>query len=237
MCAACGSTDAGPLLRPLAGAGGEGSAGSAGKGGSGSAGASGGVGGSSGSAGGSDTAPQDAGLDATSDAASERSCVVGSLEAYCAVEDEHCPASYTEARSELSDGSSGGHCVVLQQFCAAPDGSQRVRVSELCGSGSLSYIFEPTTQQLVSVHLYDDTGKCSASRDPSDGRFGSDPGFYGEDLPNCALDYAHYVPPAQCDLPPDFRNLDAGALRRDVIDAGADAGSFENGVYECVLAP
>src|SRR5262245_1042678 len=171
---ACGSTDGTILLQPAAGAAGSGSGGSAGVGGSSGAGGTGGA-----------TEPRDAGPDANPDGSSSgRSCVVGPLERYCALGSASCPATYAGARAKLREGFGAfGPRLILQQACAAPDGSARVRVSGVYPSLSLSYIYDAATEQLVSVQIYDDRGGCFAGERVDDDNFGSIHGFYGEDLP------------------------------------------------------
>jgi hypothetical protein len=226
--AACGSTDAGPLMRPLAGAAGE----SAGSGGSGDVNAA-GTGGAGRSGSGGDGAVHDAGPDATSDAAPEHSCVVSTLDAYCAAGSDYCPTTYADARAHLRSLAEPGGAFILQQFCSAPDGSQRVQVSGLYGALSLTYIYDPATVQLVSVHISNDSEICSSSLERGDASFDWFAGFYGPDLPNCAVDSAHFELPPQCAMPSGGGTLDAGTVR----DAGADAGLSEDGDQECILAP
>jgi hypothetical protein len=225
-CAACGSTDGAMLLRPGAGTGGS------------TAGAGGTSGGSGGGASGSGGVTEpDAGAEATRDASSERSCVVGSIGDYCSKSGVSCPATYAQARAGLQTYSSQLR-LILQEACTAPDGSPRIRVSGDYRSRSVSYIFDPAAVQLVSVYIYDDTGGCSDPVGSDTEAFGSVPGFYGEEASACAFQYSSYTVPPSCRLPADWRNLDAGALRAALVDAGADAGSLaDGGPYECVLAP
>jgi len=227
--AACGSTDGRALLLPAAGSGGQvSSAGSAGVG----------VGGASGTGGSGGVEPGDAGAPPDASIA-ERSCVVGSLAAYCAANLD-CPATYADARTALQTASVGGQPrLILQQACVAPDGAPRIQVSGDYFALSLSYIFDPATGQLVSVYIYDDLGGCPYPGERIDNEsFGSIHGFYGEELPGCRFEYGNSVPPAACRLPADWYSLDAGALRPALVDAGADAGSLDDGgPYECILAP
>ena len=218
VCAGCGSADGSVLLQPGGGYGLD-SNGVAGAG-------SGGAAGTSGSGGA--TVSTDAGSDAGSDAASSSSCVVGTLERYCALGDGYCPTSYSEARAKAREQVLAlPSLLVLQQACAAPDGSARVRVSGVYASLSRSYIFDPATERLVSVQIYDDAGGCT-NGDPGFG-FGTLRGFYGADLPGCSFNYADV--PSECPLPPDWRSpSDAGTES----DAGTDAGTRP---YECLLAP
>jgi hypothetical protein len=104
---------------------------------------------------------------------------------------------------------------------------------------SVSYIFDPATGQLVSVYIYDDLGGCPSERERLNTEgYGSIHGFYGEELPGCRFEYGNSVVPAACRLPGDWQSLDAGALRAALVDAGADAGSLDDGgPYECILAP
>lgn len=226
--AACGSTDAAPLMRPLGGAGGD-SAGSSGSGASGGAGSAGTGGAGLSGSGGGDTASRDAG----SDAAPEDPCVAGSLDAYCAAGSDYCPTTYAGARAHLRSLAESGAMLILQQFCTAPDDSQRLRVSGVYGALSLTYIYDPATAQLVSVHIFNDSKICSSPLERGDAGFDWFAGFYGVDLPNCVVDMDHFELPPQCPMPSDGGSLDAGAVR----DAGTDAGLFEDGDYECILAP
>jgi hypothetical protein len=165
---------------------------------------------------------------------------VGSLEAYCARGDDYCPATYAEARAKLREKVAVLiPRLILQQGCVAPDGSARLRVSAAYGSMSMSYIFEPSNEQLVGVQIFDDLGGCAGSRvEESNPAFGQTNGFYGEDLPGCSFNYSDVEVPPECRVPEDWNHLDAGTPRYLVNDAGEDAGALEAGApYECIVAP
>jgi len=215
------------LLGPAGGTGG--ATGTSGSGGDGSSGG----GGSSGSS--DATEPRDAGPEA---APPQRSCVVGSLERYCALGDGYCPATYADARTKLRARVLAlDPSLILQQACTAPDGSARLRVSGVYGwSLSMSYIYDPTDEQLVSVQIYDDLGGCG-NGEPAYG-FGSTRGFYGEDLPGCSFSYSNFAVPPECELPENWR--ERGGLAPEILpsDAGADSGALDGGApFECILAP
>ena len=227
--AGCGSTDGRMLLQPGAGSSGGGSGGATG--GSSAGGGSSGTGGSGGA-----TELRDAGADAKSDASlPEHSCVVGSLAAYCARATSHCPSSYAEARARLTTDFLGRpSLLIVQRACSAPDGSARVRVTGDFSNLRLTYVFDAATEQLVSFHVWDDTGGCPGGPVLDSESFGAVPGFYGEALPDCTGE----LNTAECGLPPDWHLLDAGPLRAALVDAGVDAGSLDDGgPYECILAP
>jgi len=104
---------------------------------------------------------------------------------------------------------------------------------------SMSYIYDPSHEQLVSVQIFDDLGGCAGQgAGESSPGFGELPGFYGEDLPGCSFNYGDVEIPPECRLPEDWMHLDASTPRYLVNDAGQDAGALEDGApYECIVAP
>jgi len=204
------------LVRLTAGAGGSG-----GSGGSGA--------GSGGGNGGAVTEIRDASADATADAAdAASSCVVGTLERYCAVTGD-CPPSLAAARVELREIYALGASIIVQRPCTAPDGSARVSVSANYASMSKAFIYEAETERLLGVEVIDDLGPCSGVGHGLGTAFGQVAGFYGEESPDCGSGGydSDFIIPAACSLP------DGGAQREaEVLDGGPHAEP-----YECILTP
>jgi hypothetical protein len=198
--------------------GGAGNAGAPTGGSGGSGGATAGAGGSSGAAAGGSAGQGQAG-----DGGSM--CVVDTLARYCAV--EACP-SLGDAPTALrtSNGSFRAQ-VILQDSCAAPDGSPRIRVvASYDVQLARALIYDAVSKQLVAASVYDDLGGCGMPT--FDEAIGDARGFYGEYAPDCGAEWRFDLPGA-CPPRPAPLGADAG----DAGDAGAE--SADAGVYQCIL--
>jgi hypothetical protein len=212
-------------LQPIAGSGGH----DAGPGGR----AGGGNGGRAGDGnGGAVTEMRDASPDAPPNA---RSCVVGTLEAYCAVDE--CPPSFAAARVELRVGATGAASIIVQRPCTATDGSPRVSVSAKYPGESMAFIYDAETERLVGVQLVDDLGGCpGAGQSTGEGS----PGIYGEESPDCGSGGpgSDFILPAACGSPGDWAQRDGG-LPDDGVqgDGGLLDGGPRADPHECILTP